>query len=277
MPTQARGRRMTILLLILCLLFAAAAVVYLVRSTGTSPTSQADARTELVISAAASLKDGLEALKPRFEEAYPSIRLTFNYGSSGALQKQIEQGAPADLFLSAGTQQIEALRKRALIKESVTLLGNELVVVVPKDDATVKTLDGLGNLADERYRVIAVGQPETVPAGQYAKEALEATGIWGTIADRLVFAKDVRQALAYAETGNADAALVYATDAAASSQAVIALRIDSGLHAPIVYPAALLAESDHPNEAAIFYKYLKSAEAAESFASFGFLPAAGAR
>lgn len=268
-----RGRRLAAALATCAIAAAAVFGYFAVRSGSPVSDGETPAKTELIVSAAASLKDGLEALKPKFEAGHPAIRLTFNYGSSGALQKQIEQGAPADLFLSAGVQQVESLRKQSLIKESVALLGNELVVIVPAEEGGER-LDALSGLTKERYRVIAVGEPSSVPAGQYAKEALEAAGIWGGIENRLVFAKDVRQALTYVETGNADAALVYATDAAASSQAVVALRVDGSLHAPIDYPAAVLAESKHAEEAAIFYRYLQSAEAAETFASFGFRPSA---
>ncbi|MFC4101775.1 molybdate ABC transporter substrate-binding protein [Paenibacillus xanthanilyticus] len=255
-------------------ILVAAAVTYFAMREGSGAAGARDGATELVVSAAASLKEGLEAVKARFEDDHPHIRLTFNYGSSGALQKQIEQGAPVDLYVSASLRQIEALREQSLIKESVTLLANELVVVVPKEDGVTQPMKKLSDITQDDYRVIAIGQPETVPAGHYAKEALAAEGIWNDVADRLVFAKDVRQALTYAETGNADAALVYATDAATSQLSVVALRVDGSLHSPIVYPAALLAESEHPDEAAMFYRFLQSAEAQELFASFGFRPAA---
>ncbi|TYP79516.1 molybdate ABC transporter substrate-binding protein [Paenibacillus methanolicus] len=271
--TRKGGRRL-LAALAAGLLVAVAALSYVASQSGSGTDGYGSGKTELIVSAAASLKESLEALKTRFEDEHPDIRLTFNYGSSGALQKQIEQGAPADLFLSAGMQQIEALREQSLIEDSVTLLGNELVVVVPKDAGALQSITKLSDLTLDDYRVIAVGQPETVPAGQYAKEALVAAGIWNDVEDRLVFAKDVRQALTYAETGNADAALVYATDAAASSRSFVALRVDGSLHSPIAYPAALLAESAHPDEAAVFYRFLQSAEASELFAQFGFRPAA---
>ncbi|MFC4810445.1 molybdate ABC transporter substrate-binding protein [Paenibacillus sp. GCM10023250] len=235
-------------------------------SAGSEP---ARARVELVVSAAASLADALQDLKPAFEAANDGIALTYNFGASGTLQKQIEQGAPADVFLSASIRNMDALLDEGLVDPARegSLLANELVVVVP---AGTKGISGLGDLAGAGVKRLAIGIPESVPAGGYAKEALTNAGLWEKLQPKTVQGKDVRQVLQYVETGNADAGFVYKTDALASKKAGIAFVVDPGLHAPIRYPSGVLKASKHPAEAAAFYDYLRSQAAADVFAKHGF-------
>ncbi|AJY77677.1 molybdate ABC transporter substrate-binding protein [Paenibacillus beijingensis] len=232
------------------------------------PAVAAKKQTELLVSAAASLKDSLDEIATVYEKAHPDIKLTFNYASSGTLQKQIEQGAPADLFFSAGKKQMDALVKQGFISERKTILTNSLVLVVPSDSkqkfTTVKELTSGG------IKKVAVGQPESVPAGQYAKETLENRKVWDALQPKLVFAKDVRQVLTYVETGNVDAGFVYNTDALTSSKVKVALKVFPGVHTPIVYPAGVLSESKHSAEAKAFYTYLQSKEAGAVFKKYGF-------
>lgn len=235
---------------------------------GSQPADAGKPKTELLVAAAASLKDSLDVIGEHFEESHKDIDIIFHYGSSGTLQKQIEQGAPADLFLSAGEKQMEALVGKGLIASHTVLLQNDLVVVVPADaDRNMAALD---ELAEDDIGKIAIGQPETVPAGQYAKEALTAFNLWDALQHKLVFAKDVRQALTYVESGNVDAGFVYRTDALVSEKVRIAYQVDSGVHAPIVYPVGIVKESAHAEEAALFYHYLQSEEARAVFKPFGF-------
>ncbi|MWC28039.1 molybdate ABC transporter substrate-binding protein [Paenibacillus sp. MMS18-CY102] len=232
------------------------------------PAIAAKAPTELLISAAVSLKDSLDEIEKSYEKAHPDINLTFNYGSSGALQKQIEQGAPADLFFSAGKKQMDALIKAGLIGNNKTILNNELVLVIPSDSK--KTFTTVKQLTDNGIKKVAIGQPETVPAGQYAKETLTARNIWDSLQSKLVYAKDVRQVLTYVETGNVDAGFVYKTDALTSKKVKIALNILSSVHSPIVYPAGVIKESKHAAEATEFYTYLQSKDAGAVFKKYGF-------
>ncbi|MFB9327899.1 molybdate ABC transporter substrate-binding protein [Paenibacillus aurantiacus] len=234
------------------------------------PTQPAHAakKTELIISAAASLKDSLEELEKLYEKKHTDIDLTFNYGSSGTLQKQIEQGAPADVFFSAGQKQMDALVKQDLIKDSKNILNNDLVMVIPSDSKRAFTT--VKELTAKDIKKVAVGQPESVPAGQYAKETLTARNVWDTLKDKLVYAKDVRQVLTYVETGNVDAGFVYKTDALTSDKVKIAINILPSVHAPIVYPAGVLKESEHAAEATEFYQYLQSQEADTVFKKYGF-------
>jgi molybdate transport system substrate-binding protein len=233
------------------------------------PASAAKTKTELLVSAAASLKDSLSEIEKLYEKEHPDINLLFNYGASGTLQKQIEQGAPADLFFSAGKKQVDALVKEGLISDNKTILGNELVVVVPSDSK--RTFTTVKELTDKDIKKIAIAQPESVPAGQYAKETLTARKSWDALQDKLVLAKDVRQVLTYVETGNVEAGFVYKTDALTSKKVKIALRISSSVHSPILYPASVVKGTKHSDEAKAFYAYLQSKEASAVFKKYGFM------
>jgi molybdate transport system substrate-binding protein len=244
-----------------------AAAIVLSRLFTPAPTKQ---RTELLIAAAASLKDSMDVIAARYEQEHPGIKLNFTYGSSGTLQKQIMQGAPVDAFLSAGKAQMDGLLQGKWIVKSDILLMNNLVLIVPAgSESRTASIDDL--LKDD-IRKIAIGQPESVPAGQYAKETLVNSGLWDKISSKLVYAKDVRQVLAYVESGNADAGFVYATDAKGASGAAAVGTIAPNLHDPIVYPAAVLTASAHQQEAQRFLRELSGTRARQVFLSFGFLP-----
>ncbi|WP_188991538.1 molybdate ABC transporter substrate-binding protein [Paenibacillus nasutitermitis] len=245
------------------------------RESGKSGTDAAgkaagtDSKTEILISAAASLKDALTDLEGKFEGDHEHIDLTFNFAASGTLQKQIEQGAPADLFFSAGEKQMETLSDKKLVGASEVILKNALVLIVPREGVAVPS--GLKSLSEDIYTKIALGEPETVPAGQYAKQALTKGGIWDIVQSKIVFAKDVRQVLTYVETGNTDAGLVYQTDAQGSDKIKIALTVPEDAHDPILYPAAVVAGSRHLSEAEEVLAYLKGEEAKKVFQNYGFL------
>ncbi|MDQ0087164.1 molybdate transport system substrate-binding protein [Paenibacillus anaericanus] len=224
----------------------------------------------LTVSAAASLKDSLEELTPIFEDLNPSIKLVYNFGASGSLQKQIEQGAPVDLFLSAGKKQMDALidKKLVLADQSVSLLLNSLVLIVKSDAEGIP--DQLENLKDVAIHNIAVGEPEVVPAGTYARETLESEGLWEELQPKMVFTKDVSQVLTYVESGNADAGFVYLTDALLSDKVKMAFQIDASKHKSILYPAGIIAETKHGGEAEQLLQFLQSKEAQDVFVKYGF-------
>ncbi|WP_160045200.1 molybdate ABC transporter substrate-binding protein [Paenibacillus sp. USDA918EY] len=228
------------------------------------------AKTDLTISAAASMTDALEEIKKAYELAHPDVELNFNFGGSGALQKQIEQGAPADLFLSAAVKNMKPLVEQGLMADGKvkTLLKNELVAVVPADSANpVASIADLGN-AD--VKKVAIGIPESVPAGNYAKEALTNSKLWEPLQPKLVQAKDVRQVLQYVETGNADAGFVYKTDALSSSKVKIAFTVDQGTYSTVEYPAGIVKATKHAKEAEDFYEYLQSEASLDVFVKYGF-------
>ncbi len=230
------------------------------------------APTELNVSAAISLKNVLQKLASDFEQEN-NANLVFNFASSGDLQTQIEQGAPADVFISAGKKQMDALGKKKLIdaRSRLKLLGNDLVLIVPqKSKLTIPKVEDLAKAKD--ISNIAIGMPETVPAGKYAKETLQKAGIWDSVKSKLVMAKDVRQVIEYVETGNAGAGFVYKSDVKASGKVNTALVIPDTYHTPIVYPVAIVKDTKQHVLAAKFIEYLKSTKASAVFKEFDFKP-----
>lgn len=225
---------------------------------------------ELTVSAAASLTEALNELKGIYETEHPDVKLSFNYGASGALQQQIEQGAPTDLLLSASGKNMKALMDKGLVneKEWINLLSNELVVVTPKNGAA--ELADMEGLMDAGIHKIAIGIPESVPAGAYAKEALERAGLWEKLQAKTVQAKDVKQVLQYVESGNVEAGFVYKTDAIASDKAAIAYAASPEGYSPILYPVGIVKETSHPDAARALYQFLQTDEAMDVFVKYGF-------
>lgn len=225
--------------------------------------------TELTISAAASLKDSLEAIKPLYIQENPEITLTYNFGSSGSLQQQIEQGAPVDIFVSAAAKQMDALEKKDLLLEGTRqdLLKNELVLIVAKDNSTVTKFQDLTN---DSVQKIALGEPESVPAGKYAEEVLTSLNIADAVKSKAVYGKDVKQVLNYVATGNTDAGVVYKTDVQTSEAVKIVETASENTHAPIVYPIAVLKSSKHPEAAKALLEFLEGETATKTFEQYGF-------
>ena len=226
----------------------------------------------LTISGAISLKAPLEAIGRSYERIHPDQRVVCNFGASGTLQHQIEQGAPVDIFISAGESQMDALEKDSVLVPGTRrdLLGNQLVLIVPTRSEGVKDFTDLTKSA---VKSIAVGNPQVVPAGTYAKETLENLGLLPKIEHKLVYAQDVRQALAYVETGNADAGLVYVTDAQTSNAVRVAATAPSDSHLPILYPVALLKDSKSPEAARTLLETLESSDSLNTFEKYGFTAA----
>lgn len=231
-----------------------------------------ESQTELIISAAVSLKDSLLAIQPEFEKNEPGIKLVFNFGSSGTLQQQIEQGAPVDLFISAGAKQMKTLVDNGFInaKDQTSLLSNDLVLVMPINTLIKLDKSTCRELVKKEFKFIAMGIPESVPAGSYAKETLEWLKIYEPLQSKIVQAKDVRQVLTYVETGNADAGFVYRTDALSSKKVKVVLTIDKRAHKPIIYPVGIMKDSKHLKEAKQFYQYLQHKAATKAFLKYGF-------
>lgn len=227
------------------------------------------AQKEITISAAASLKDSLTEIQKLYTQQNPGIKLTFNFEASGTLQKQIEQGAPVDLFISAGKSQVDALESKNLTtKESrVNLLNNTLVLVVGKDNTKITAIQ---DLAKSDVKQISIGTPESVPAGKYAKESLTNLKLWDALQSKMVLAKDVTQVLNYVETGNVDAGFVYASDAKGSTKVKVVATAPADSHSAITYPAAIVTSTKNKAEAEAFLKYLQGSEAQQIFVKYGF-------
>ena len=241
----------------------------------TQSESQQSQRTgSITVSAAISLKDALAQLGPMYEKRVPGAKVVFNYGGSGTLEQQIEQGAPADIFFSAATLQMDELKTAGLVEGTpVDIVANSLVLIAPADSDTLKTLE---NLEAPFVKKIALGETKTVPAGMYAQESLQHLGLWGGVMPKVVFAKDVRAVLTFVETGNADAGFVYETDALTSKKVRVVTKVPDDTHAPIVYPAAVLKNSKNPELAKAFLDFLAGSDARVIFQEFGFAPPPGA-
>jgi molybdate transport system substrate-binding protein len=222
----------------------------------------------LTVSAAASLQGVTAELKKIYEKQNSNVTLTFNLAASGTLQKQIEEGAPSDLFISAGESQMDALQQKGLIIDSTRkdLLGNELVLIGGGDSK----LTSFNDLTDASVGKISIGTPETVPAGKYAKDVLTRLDLWERIQSKMILAKDVRQVLTYVETGNVDAGLVYRTDAATGNNIKIIAAAPAGSSEPIVYPVAVINSTKHQKEAEAFEAFLTSDDAVKVFEKYGF-------
>jgi molybdate transport system substrate-binding protein len=231
------------------------------------------AAQELTFSVAISMKDAVEALGRRFVHARPGVTLRYNLGASGELARQIEAGAPVDLFVSAAQRQMDELEARHLVVAATrrTFARNVLTVITPAGARL--SLPAADALLDVRVGRVAVGDPRSVPAGQYAEESLRALGLWSALRPKLVFAENVRQALEYVARGEVDAGVVYATDAAAGGPRVKeAFRLPETSYRPVLYPVAVVADSRQPALARAFIDLLAGAEGQATLARLGFQP-----
>lgn len=240
-------------------------------SQAAQDTPAADGQTEILVAAAASLKNAYEEeLIPMFQEEHPEIIVTGTYDSSGKLQTQIEEGLEADVFMSAATAQMDALNEEGLIQTDtiVNLLENKIVLIAPASGG-----EDLNSFEDiVKAQSIALGDPASVPAGQYAREALTNLGLWDQIQDRVSFGTNVTEVLNQVAASSADAGIVYATDAASMPEdvRVIGEAPEGSLAEPVIYPVAVVAASAHPEEARAFVDFLQTEEAMEVFESYGF-------
>lgn len=232
-------------------------------------TQQPAPKKELTVAAASSLQNVLMKIGSKYEKNHPEMKLIFTYAGSGTLQKQIEEGARVDLFISAGEQQMKVLQDKGLLLEGSekAMVSNRMVLIVPKGS---KSPNNLQELLEPDFKVIAMGSPDSVPAGAYAKEALISAGLMDQLNDRMVQGKDVREVMTWVETGNADAGFVYKTDVVGSKMVTTAFALDSGLHKPIIYPAAVIKGSSQETAAGEFLTYLSGTEAQSLFENSGF-------
>jgi molybdate transport system substrate-binding protein len=214
----------------------------------------------LLVSAAASMKDVLSTLAQSYKkQSRDTVR--FNFASSGTLQRQIENGAPVDLFVSAAEKNMDELQAQGLIEAATrrVLAGNRLVLIVPRSSHSA--LRSFRDLAKPGVKRVAIGAPQSVPAGRYAQQVLTKLGIWQQVERKAVRGKDVREVLTQVEQGNVDAGIVYRTDAAISSKVSVVAVAPENLHAPIRYPMAVVSASQHKSAAQRFATFLMSASA----------------
>ena len=234
--------------------------------------SPAFARAELLVSAAASLSDAFPAVAKAWE-ASGGERIVFNFAASSTVVSQIEAGAPVDLVFTADEATMDRLDRSGLLAPGSrrNLLSNTLVVVVPAG-CTVHLRSAADLLRNEIGRLV-LADPSAVPAGKYARAWLEGRGVWSRVEGRVIPTLNVRAALAAVAAGEADAGVVYATDAAASPEVEVAFRVSDSEGPRILYPAAVVSSSRRGNEARRLLEYLAAPEAQSTFARFGFLPA----
>ena len=239
----------------------------------------AGAAQELTFSVAVSMKEAIEELGRRFTRSRPGVVLRYNVGASGDLQKQIEAGAPVDLFVSAAPRQMDELETKGLIVAATrrVFARNLLTVIKPADSRVDITRPA--DLLDARVTRLVIGNPKTVPVGQYAEESLRTLGLWDKLRPRIVFADNVRQALDYVARGEVDAGIVYTTDAAIRRRDVKeAFRPAEDTYRPVMYPVALVKDARQPALGRAFIDLLVSAEGRQVLTRLGFLPPpAGAR
>ena len=226
--------------------------------------------TELTVSAAASLSDAMTEIGTNFE-GQSGIQVRFNFGGSSTLARQIQEGAPVDVFFSADEAQMNALDKKGLIDAATRKdrLGNSLVVVIPV--ASSLQIKSAGDLAAESVKQIALADPKAVPAGVYAKQWLTKLQLWAAIEPKVVPTENVRAALAAVASGDVDAGVVYKTDAAISKKVKIAYEVPRADSPDISYPVAVVKASPEPAAAREFLDYLSSKEAGQVFIRYGFL------
>lgn len=242
----------------------------------TTEPKEAEVQEEILVAVAASLKNAYEeALIPMFEAQHPGIKVEGIYDSSGKLQVQIEEGLEADVFMPASKKQMEALEKSGMIDSEtvVDLLENRMVLIVPAGrDGRLASFEDI-----QKAGSIALGDPGSVPAGQYAKEALENLGLWEGIRDRASLGTNVTEVLNQVASGSADAGVVYATDAVGMEGRVkIVAEVPRGsLPGRIIYPAAVTTHSAHKETAERFVRFLQTKEALGVFKSYGFLAGEG--
>jgi len=238
--------------------------------SGTPSTTGPSPANELTISAAVSLKEAFNEIAD-LNEKRTGTKVHFNYGASGALQKQIESGAPADVFASAGAKQMDDLAGKGFIDPSTRkdFARNSLVLIVPAKEPILKSFSDLTNPAVKK---IAVGNPKTVPAGQYTEQTLRKLSLLPQIQAKLIFAEDVRQVLDYVVRDEVDAGVVYSSDALSAGEKIkVVARATDESHDPILYPIAVVKESKQQEAAKKFIDLVLSSEGQGILAKHGFV------
>lgn len=233
----------------------------------------AAAGERIIVFAAASLRDALAAAVRQYQRE-SGLDVVQSYASSGTLVRQIERGAPAALFVSASSEWMDYLEKRGLIRQGSrrNLLRNELVLIAPAGSVTTLAIRPQFALAKALGQGrLAMANPDHVPAGQYAKAALQSLGVWSSVAARIARAENVRAALIFVSRGEAPLGIVYRTDAAADSRVRIVDTFPPDTHPPIIYPVARVSSAASPSAERLLL-FLESAEAGAIFRRYGFMP-----
>ena len=256
--------------LVLSLILILASITGCATKTDTVVTETVTKNTTITLAAAASLKNCFEdSLIPLFYEKHPEITVQTTYDSSGKLQTQIEEGADVDVFFSAGMKQMNALVDSGLVSRDTVseLLDNEVVLIKSAGiNARVDSFENIGNA-----ETIAIGDPESVPAGQYAKEVLTSLGFFDGLTDKFSLGTNVTEVLNWVAEGSANVGIVYATDAASTDKVEIIASAPNGSVGRIIYPVGMVTKTAHEKAAKDFLAFLASEEAAAIFKDYGFI------
>lgn len=248
-----------------------AALIAGCRTTSTEPAGNAANNTNsLTISAAVSLKDAFTEIGALYKSRTGKT-VNFNFGASGTLQRQIETGAPVDIFASAGETQMDTLAAKNLIETATRrdFARNTLVLIVPPDSKL--NLKNFSGLTESSVRKIAVGNPKTVPAGQYTEQLFEKSNLKNAVQEKLIFAEDVRQVLDYVVRGEVDAGIVYASDAQSAGEKVrVVSTAPADAHEPILYPIAVVKDSRNKQSAEDFVNLVTETEGQAILRKYGF-------
>ena len=226
--------------------------------------------TELTVAAAASLTDVMEEIAVLYNNSNPNVDLKFTFGGSGALMTQIEEGAPVDVFISAAQKQMDTLEEKGMIKDDtrVDLLSNQVVLITSK--STQKEIESFEDIATDKVEKIALGDPSSVPVGQYSQEIFDKLGIVDEADKKAVYAADVRQVLSWVVSGEVDCGIVYRTDAITSGLVTIVTQAPYGSHNPVIYPAALVDGTNNTDAGEKFIEFLFTDQAKSIFEKYGF-------
>ncbi|MDQ0429536.1 molybdate transport system substrate-binding protein [Planomicrobium stackebrandtii] len=246
-------------------------LISIVLMCGCSNTSADDG--ELLVSTASSLTEAMGKMEEEFQKVEPDIELSFNYGSSSKLRSQIEQGAPADLFLSASEKDMDLLRSQQLIESESVMPFAENRLVLASLEEFPETADFAETLMNTE-ETIAVGEPDSVPLGDYTKQALASQDLWELLEGRLIYAKDARQVVTYIESGNAELGIIYSSDAAISREIRGTLEMP-GQTDPVVYPGAVVGASQKQPAAEAFLDFVTGPKGQAILEEYGFLGPSG--
>ncbi|MEI0492392.1 molybdate ABC transporter substrate-binding protein [Brachyspira intermedia] len=256
------------------IIFITLLISYLFISCGSSNTTDNTSKTntenkDILVLAAASLTDVLTELANNYKTE-TGTTVTFSFASSGALQTQIEAGSPADIFFSAAQKQMDALQEKDLIDTDTRkdLLENKVVLISPTNsNLNIKSFTDMTNA---NVTKIGLGEPKSVPVGQYSEEILSNLSILDTVKQKAVYGSDVRNVLSWVRTGEVDCGIVYATDAQIANDINIIAEAPEGTHKKVIYPIAIVKSSANKEEAKKFIDYISNDKAAEAFKNYGF-------
>ncbi|WP_246599639.1 molybdate ABC transporter substrate-binding protein [Clostridium lacusfryxellense] len=239
--------------------------------TSETEKSATEKSVTLTISAAASLTEAMGEIKTLYKDYNPNVTINYNFGSSGTLQQQIEQGANVDLFFSAATKQMTTLADKGLLIDGtkVNLLGNTVVLITKVDSKL--DIKGFEDLESNDIKKIALGEPKTVPVGQYSEEILTSLKILDKVKGKAVYGKDVKEVLTWVESGDVEVGIVYGSDAKTSKKVKVLAEAGTELYKkPVVYPVAVIKASENIEDTKAFLKYLSSDKAKAVFVKYGF-------